>query len=81
MELWTYHGSRNGGESGLARANAADTDFGAQHFGRHCSAQDLFSLGTVLDGFQLLFGCSDRRAALCGRKAHQVGGSIDIDLS
>jgi hypothetical protein len=42
----------------------------AEHFDSRYGAQVLNGVGGILDGVELLFGSSDRRAALRCRKTH-----------
>ncbi len=38
----------------------------------------LFGVGSVLDGFKLLFGDTDRHVALCVGETHKVGGGENL---
>jgi len=76
----THDDADDGCESGSAGTNASDADSSTQHFGRRRSAEVLFGVGGLLDGFQLLFGGPDRCSALCGGETHQVGCGVDLEL-
>jgi hypothetical protein len=56
----THDDADDGGQSGPSGTDAGDAHFDPQHFGRCCGAEVLLGAGSVLDGFELLFGGADR---------------------